>query len=45
MAYPNLKQSIWLLVLLVLISAGLGIPVAILGMIIDQPLHKSPYAI
>ncbi len=45
MAYPNLKQSIWLLVLLVLIGAGLGIPVAILGMIIDQPLHKSPYAI
>ena len=45
MSYPNLKQSIWLLVLLVLISTGLGIPVAILGMIIDQPLHKSPYAI
>ena len=45
MAYPNLKQSIWLLVLLFLISAGLGIPVAILGMIIDQPLHKSPYGI
>ena len=45
MAYPNLKQSIWLLILLFLISTGLGIPVAILGMIIDQPLHKSPYAI
>ena len=45
MAYPNLKQSIWLLVLLFLISAGLGIPVAILGTIIDQPLHKSPYAL
>ena len=45
MAYPNLKQSIWLLILLFLISTGLGIPVAILGMIIDQPLHKSPYGI
>ncbi len=45
MAYPNLKQSIWLLVLLVLISAGLMLPVAILGMIIDQQLHESPYVI
>ncbi len=45
MAYPNLKQSVWLLVLLVLISTGLMIPVAILGFIIDQPLHESPYVI
>ena len=44
-AYPNLKQSIWLLVLLVLIHIGLMIPVAILGMIIDQPIHTSPYMI
>lgn len=45
MTYPNLKQSVWLLVLLVLISAGLMIPVAILGVIIDQPFHESPYTI
>ena len=45
MTYPNLKQSVWLLVLLVLISAGLMIPVAILGVIIDQPFHESPYVI
>ena len=45
MAYPNLKQSVWLLVLQVLISAGLMIPVAILGVIIDQPFHESPYVI
>ena len=25
MTYPNLKQSIWLMVLFLLISAGLGI--------------------
>ena len=43
MAYPNLKQSVWLLVLLFLISAGLMIPVVILGKIIDQPFHESPY--
>lgn len=45
MAYPNLKQSIWLLVLLFLISAGFMIPIAILGVIIDQPFHESPYVI
>ncbi len=45
MTYPNLKQSVWLLVLLVLISAGLMIPIAIMGMIIGQPLHESPYVI
>ena len=45
MVYPNLKQSIWLLVLWFLISAGLMIPVAILGVIIDQPFHESPYVI
>ncbi len=45
MAYPNLKQSIWLLVLLFLIQIGLMIPVAILGVIIDQPIYTSHYMI
>ena len=45
MAYPNLKQSIWLLILLFLIQIGLTIPVVILGMTIDQPVHESPYVI
>ena len=45
MTYPNLKQSIWLLVLLFLISAGLTVPIAIIGVIIDQPFHESPYVI
>ena len=43
--YPNLKQSVWLLVLLFLIQIGLMIPVAILGVIIGQPFHESPYVI
>lgn len=45
MAYPNLKQSIWLQVLLVLIHIGLMIPITIIGVIIDQPIHTSPYMI
>ena len=31
MTYPNLKQSIWLMVLQVLISTGLMIPIVIMG--------------
>ena len=45
MAYPNLKQSVWLLILFFLISAALGVPVAILGFILDRTLHGSPYVI
>ena len=45
MAYPNLKQSIWLLILFFLISAALAIPMAILGLILDQTLHHNPYVI
>ena len=45
MAYPNLKQSVWLLVLLFLIQIGLMIPVVILTEIIDQPIHTSHYMI
>ena len=45
MMYPNLKQSVWLLVLLFLIQIGLMIPVAILGVIIDQPVNESRYVI
>lgn len=45
MGYPNLKQSIWLLILFLLISAALGVPIAILGIIFDRSLHLSPYVI
>ena len=41
MAYPNLKQSIWLLVLLILIVIGLAILIAIIGAIIDEPLDEN----
>lgn len=43
MVYPNLKQSIWLLILYFLIGAALGVPIAILGFILDQSLHQNPY--
>ncbi|MCE2439072.1 MAG: CPBP family intramembrane metalloprotease [Candidatus Latescibacteria bacterium] len=45
MGYPNLKQSIWLLILFLLISAALGVPIAILGIIFDRSLHLSPYVL
>ena len=43
MGYPNLRQSIWLLILLFLIGAALGVPIAILGFILDRSLYLSPY--
>lgn len=43
MAYPNLKQSIWLLVLLSLITIGLAILLDIIGAIIDEPLSENTY--
>ena len=45
MTYPNLKQSIWLLVLWLLITIGLGILLVIVGKIIitDEPLHEYDY--
>ena len=43
MAYPNLKQSIWLLVLLCLITIGLAILVSIIGAIIDEPLYENTH--
>lgn len=43
MAYPNLKQSIWLLVLLILIAIGLTILIVIIGAIIDEPLYEYDY--
>ncbi|MFT5370040.1 MAG: membrane protease YdiL (CAAX protease family) [Candidatus Latescibacterota bacterium] len=45
MVYPNLKQSVWLLVLFYLYNIALAIPVAIVGAIIDQPLHTNSYTI
>ena len=43
MAYPNLKQSIWLLVLWTLITVGVTILIVIIGAIIDKPLHEYDY--
>ena len=43
MAYPNLKQSIWLLVLLYFITIGLAILVGVIGAIIDEPLSENTY--
>lgn len=43
MTYPNLKQSVWLLVLWILIVCGLAIVVAIVGAIIDEPLYENTY--
>ena len=45
MAYPNLKQSVWLLILCFLISVVLGVPIAILGLIFDRSLQHSPHEI
>ncbi len=43
MTYPNLKQSVWLLILLILIVVGLAILVSIIGAIIDEPLYENTY--
>ena len=43
MTYPNLKQSVWLLILLILIVVGLAILVSIIGAIIDEPLYENNY--
>ena len=43
MAYPNLKQSVWLLVLWTLITIGLTIWTAIMGAIIDKSLYEYDY--
>ena len=45
MPYPNLKQSVWLVVLFFLITLVLGIPFSILGAVFDQSLLQSPYVI
>ncbi len=43
MTYPNLKQSVWLLVLLCLITIGLAILMGVIGAIIDEPLSDNTY--
>ena len=43
MAYPNLKQSVWLMVLWILIAVGLAILLSIIGAIIDEPLLEYDY--
>ena len=45
MAYPNLKQSVWLVVLFFLFSMVVGLPFGVLGAILDRSLFKSPYVI
>lgn len=45
MAYPNLRQSVWLVVLFFLFSLLVGLPFGILGAILDRSLLKSPYVI
>ncbi len=43
MAYPNLKQSVLLVVLLYLIMLGLFLPLVLLSGILDQDLISNPY--
>ena len=43
MAYPNLKQSVWLVVLFWLIIAGLSLLLYLLGTILDQDLLSILY--
>ena len=43
LAYPNLKQSVRLVVLLYLIMLGLLLPLALLSGILDQDLHSNLY--
>ena len=43
MAYPNLKQSIWLLLLWTFITIGLAILVGVIGSIIDEPPSENTY--
>lgn len=45
MTYPNLKQSVWLIVFFWLLIAGMTIPIVIIGSIIDQSIHENPYVI
>ena len=45
MAYPNLKQSVWLVVLFFLFSLTITVPFGVLGLFVDQPLQESPYVI
>ena len=45
MAYPNLKQSVWLVVLFFLFTLVVGLPLSILGAILDRSLLNSPYVI
>ncbi len=45
MPYPNLRQSVWLVVLFFLFSLVVALPFGILGAILDRSLLKSPYVI
>ena len=40
--YPNIRQSIWLLVLLIILTIGIGIIFGILEFAIDVPLSQHP---
>ncbi|MDE3001197.1 MAG: CPBP family intramembrane metalloprotease [Gemmatimonadota bacterium] len=43
MAYPNLKQAIWLLALLILTEMGFGMLIYAAGIISSQPLEHNNY--
>ena len=43
MAYPNLKQSFWLMALLLLINAGLMVPVTVVSTLLGRSFHMSIY--
>lgn len=43
MAYPNLRQATWLVVLVILIEAGMGILIHVAGLISVQPLEHNNY--
>lgn len=45
MAYPNLKQSVWLVVLFFLFSLTITVPFGVLGRFVDQELYQNPYVI
>lgn len=45
MPYPNLKQSVWLVVLFFLITMAMGLPFGVLSAVLDRSLFESTYVI
>ena len=40
--YPNIRQSVWILILLAILTIGIGIIFGILEIVIDVPLSQHP---